>query len=239
MDSNDKLKDLNAVIAFLAEQFPACFTTGKEAKPLKIGIFKDLAERLDGDTRVSRTLLRQALRRYTSSWKYLRCVEQGGQRVDLDGNECGELEQEHIDHAKETLAESRAKFLEKKKEQNAKAAAENKGKDKPANAKARKDNGRSSQKPARFNNKDRRNNVKVLSSKKAAGKISSDANKAKESAPLNPVTDDQITKGSQVKVKVGKAPVPGTITDINKGEIHVQLKGGIVIKTSKENLFSV
>lgn len=235
MDSNDKLKDLNAVIAFLAEQFPKCFTTGKEAKPLKIGIFKDLAERLDGDTRVSRTLLRQALRRYTSSWKYLRCVEQGGQRVDLDGNECGELEQEHIDHAKETLTESRAKFLEKKKEQNAKAAAENKGKDKPSGAKPRKEGGRSTQKPAKFNNKDKRSNVKVMSSKKAASKSSNDT---RDSAPLSPVTDEQILKGSQVKVKVGKAPVPGTITDITKGEIHVQLKGGIVIKTSKENLFS-
>ncbi len=42
----EKLKNSKEVIAYIAECFPKCFTLEGEAKPLKIGIFQDLAERL-------------------------------------------------------------------------------------------------------------------------------------------------------------------------------------------------
>lgn len=106
----EKLKNSKEVIAYIAECFPKCFTLEGEAKPLKIGIFQDLAERLNEDEKVSKTQLRAALRQYTSSWRYLHGVKPGAVRVDLDGNPCGELEEEHVEHAKATLAESKAKF---------------------------------------------------------------------------------------------------------------------------------
>ena len=49
MESSQKFSNSKEVIAFLAETFPNCFTLEGEAKPLKIGIFQDLAERLEVD----------------------------------------------------------------------------------------------------------------------------------------------------------------------------------------------
>lgn len=49
---------------------------------------------------LSKTQLRSALRLYTSSWRYLYCVKPGATRVDLDGNPCGELEEQHVEHAR-------------------------------------------------------------------------------------------------------------------------------------------
>lgn len=120
---SDKIKDINEVIAYLAEQFPACFSVKGDAKPIKIGIFKDLAERTDQDGKVSRTVLRTALRKYTSSWRYLAAVTEGAMRVDIDGNEVEAVEKEHAEHALTTLTESKQKAAEKRKEQNAKKPA--------------------------------------------------------------------------------------------------------------------
>ena len=66
------------IIAYLVEKFPACFSLEGPAKPLKVGIFQDLAEQLAEDDVVSKTRLRQALRHYTSSWRYLKVSEKGG-----------------------------------------------------------------------------------------------------------------------------------------------------------------
>ncbi len=62
MENTEKLKNSKEVIAYVAECFPKCFTLEGEAKPLKIGIFQDLAERLNEDEKVSKTQLRAALR---------------------------------------------------------------------------------------------------------------------------------------------------------------------------------
>ncbi|WP_341504086.1 RNA chaperone ProQ [Gallaecimonas sp. GXIMD4217] len=109
MEQTDKLPNTKAVIAFLAERFPQCFTLEGEAKPLKIGIFQELAERLAEESCVSKTQLRVALRHYTNSWRYLRSVKLGVSRVDLDGNDAGVIEEEHAKHALEALHESMRK----------------------------------------------------------------------------------------------------------------------------------
>ena len=111
MENNEKLKNSKELIAYLCERFPTCFILDGEAKPLKIGIFQDLAERLAEDPKVSKTLLRSALRQYTSSWRYLHGVKAGATRVDLDGNEAGILTEEHVTHAKQALKESKDKVF--------------------------------------------------------------------------------------------------------------------------------
>lgn len=108
-ESSIKLPDTKAVIAFLVETFPACFTQEGEAKPLKIGIFQDLAARLDADERVSKTQLRVALRHYTNAWRYLRSVKAGVARVDLDGGESSVVSDGEAEHAKTNLHESMRK----------------------------------------------------------------------------------------------------------------------------------
>lgn len=94
MENQPKLNSSKEVIAFLAERFPHCFSAEGEARPLKIGIFQDLVERVGGEMNLSKTQLRSALRLYTSSWRYLYGVKPGATRVDLDGNPCGELEEQ-------------------------------------------------------------------------------------------------------------------------------------------------
>ncbi|MGL4192877.1 MAG: RNA chaperone ProQ [Shewanella sp.] len=131
MENTEKLKNSKEVIAYIAECFPNCFTLEGEAKPLKIGIFQDLADRLNEDTKVSKTQLRAALRQYTSSWRYLHGVKPGATRVDLDGNPCGELEEQHVEHAQTALAESKARVDARRKEQAKKVREEAKA-NKPA-----------------------------------------------------------------------------------------------------------
>ncbi len=116
MDEQQKLANSKEVLAFLASEFPKCFALQAEAKPLKIGIFHDLSERLKDDARLSKRLLRMSLRHYTSSWKYLASVKEGAYRIDLDGVDGDKIEKEHAEHAATQLKESKAKAAEKRQE---------------------------------------------------------------------------------------------------------------------------
>ncbi|WP_273383242.1 RNA chaperone ProQ [Actinobacillus porcinus] len=139
-----KLTNNKAVIEYLAEKFPLCFSVEGEAKPLKIGLFQDLAEALKDDEHVSKTQLRHALRQYTSNWRYLHGCRLGAVRVDLQGNPAGVLEQEHAEHAAQQLAEAKAKVAEKRAaEKKAAKVTQKKRARKPVHKKAEND------KPAR------------------------------------------------------------------------------------------
>ncbi|EGR2797857.1 RNA chaperone ProQ [Vibrio navarrensis] len=204
----EKLKNSKEVIAYIAECFPNCFTLEGEAKPLKIGIFQDLADRLSDDEKVSKTQLRAALRQYTSSWRYLHGVKAGATRVDLDGNACGVLEEEHVEHAKATLAESKAKVQARRKEQAQKAREESKA-DKPKAKKApqqRRANKPQAQKPAE---------------------------KPVETRALNA---DEYIVGKSVNVNMGKGNMAATIVEINKDDVRVQLANGLQMVVKAEHL---
>lgn len=207
MENTEKLKNSKEVIAYIAECFPKCFTLEGEAKPLKIGIFQDLAERLSDDPKVSKTQLRAALRQYTSSWRYLHGVKPGAVRVDLDGNPAGELDEEHVEHAKAALAESKAKVQARRKEQAQKAREEGKAKAKPA---AKKPQGRRPQ----------QNKVQ-----KAAKPV--------ETRALNA---DEVKVGNQVNVNMGKGNMAATIVEINKEDVRVQLTNGLQMVVKAEHL---
>ena len=213
MESSQKFSNSKEVIAFLAETFPNCFTLEGEAKPLKIGIFQDLAERLAEEERVSKTLLRSSLRHYTNSWRYLYSIKQGNFRVDLDGNQDAAIEAEHEEHAKQQLDESKAKAAEKRKQ----AAKANRKKDpRPATAK----NGEQQAKSpgGRYNN----------------------GTKSKSSRPIKTppakLSDADLTVGTAVTVKLGKAPMPAVITEVAKDGVHVQLDTGMVVKVNPQTL---
>ncbi|NTS76066.1 RNA chaperone ProQ [Catenovulum sp. SM1970] len=209
---DNKIKDLNLVINYLAEQFPECFTEKGDAKPLKIGIFKDLVERLNDDEKVSRTVLRSALRRYTSSWRYLESIKEGASRVDLDGNAVAELEKEHIEHAQEELAKSKQAAAERRKQQNAKK--------RPA---AKKPVGDKGDKKAKSN------------FKKPAKKSASSASvKVKKRRNI----DVGLYEGKLVKVQAddATAPVAATVKEINDDQVVLQTFGGVVMTTEKKNI---
>ena len=207
MENTEKLKNSKEVIAYIAECFPKCFTLEGEAKPLKIGIFQDLAERLTDDPKVSKTQIRAALRQYTSSWRYLHGVKPGAVRVDLDGKPAGELDEEHVEHAKTALAESKAKVQARRKEQAQKAREEGKAKAKPANKKTQ-------------NRRAPKNNV----------------NKASKPQETRALTVEEITIGNQVNVNMGKGNMAATIVEINKEDVRVQLPNGLQMVVKAEHL---
>jgi len=207
MDNPQKFSNSKEVIGFLVEQFPACFSNKGDAKPLKIGIFQDLAERLENEERVSKTLLRSSLRHYTNSWRYLHSIKKGAQRIDLDGKDVAAIEDEHVEHAKKQLDESKAKVAEKRKEQKVAGA-----------------------------------DVKNTYKKKEAPKfkptskvVKKEQTKVKQ-PPAERLEQQHIVAGTAVTVKIGKSPMPATITDVNKDGIQVQLDTGMVVKVQLENL---
>ena len=116
-------KDVKQILAELSEKFPLCFSQSGEAKPLKIGIFQDLAQRLSEEDGISKTQIRHALRLYTSSWRYLHGVKAGAIRVDLDGNPAGELTEEHVTHARQALKDSKDKVFASRRRPEADKAA--------------------------------------------------------------------------------------------------------------------
>ena len=152
---------------------------------------------------MSKTQLRAALRQYTSSWRYLHGVKPGATRVDLDGNSAGDLEEEHVEHAKTALAESKAKVQARRKEQAQKAREEGKAKAKPANKKPQ------SRRPQQ--NK---------------------AQKASKPVETRALNADEITIGNQVNVNMGKGNMAATIVEINKEDVRVQLSNGCLLYTS-------
>ncbi|GLR74418.1 RNA chaperone ProQ [Aliivibrio sifiae] len=209
MENSEKLANSKEVIAYIAERFPKCFILEGEAKPLKIGIFQDLSERLSDDPKVSKTQLRAGLRQYTSSWRYLHGVKPGASRVDLDGNPCGELEEEHIEHAKATLEESKAKVAARRKEQAKKVREE---------AKAKK-TARAATPPKRR-------------PQPAAAK------KVEQPVETRALNADEITVGNNVSVNMGKGNMPATIVEINKDDVRIRLSNGLQMVVKAENLRS-
>ena len=207
MDNPQKFSNSKEVIGFLVEQFPACFSNKGDAKPWKIGVFQDLAERLENEERVSKTLLRSSLRHYTNSWRYLHSIKKGAQRIDLDGKDVAAIEDEHVEHAKKQLDESKAKVAEKRKELKAAGA-----------------------------------DVKPSYKKKEAPKFKPTSKVViKEQAkvkqpPAERLLQEHIIAGTAVTVKIGKSPMPATITDVSKDGIQVQLDTGMVVKVQLENL---
>jgi ProP effector len=212
MDNPQKFSNSKEVIGFLVEQFPACFSNKGDAKPLKIGVFQDLAERLESEERVSKTLLRSSLRHYTNSWRYLHSIKKGAQRIDLDGKDVAPIEDEHVEHAKKQLDESKAKVAEKRKE--LKAA----GADTPPNYKKKE--------APKFK----------PTSKVASSKVSNKEQPKVKQPPAERLEQEHIVAGTAVTVKIGKSPMPATITDVNKDGIQVQLDTGMVVKVQLENL---
>lgn len=219
METQIKRISTKDIISYLVEKFPACFSLKGPVKPLKVGIFQDLAEKLDDDETISKTRLRQALRHYTSSWRYLKAIKVGAFRVDIDGNDVAEIDEEQANYASKTLKESQEKFgnnsLANKKPQDKgvkKLAVVNKTKGSEAD---KRDAGK-------FKS--------VKSTKRPTVK--------KELPPLKQVDSATINIGSKVKVQLGNAPMNATITEIAGKDVSVQLDSGMTIKTQMQNIYS-
>ncbi len=222
MENTEKFTTSKQVLAYIAECFPNCFTLEGEARPLKIGIFFFFSERLSDDPKVSKTQLRSALRQYTSSWRYLYGVKPGASRVDLDGNACGDIEQEHIDHAQKALAESKAKVAERRKEQNAKKQQD------------KSQNGDTENRKTFKSSKPKTDKTKQRSQKPKNTKL----NNSKSAEPVRALSPDEIVEGKDVKLNMGKGNMPATIVEVNKDGVRVRLSNGLTMQVKAEHLCS-
>ncbi|MBS0449503.1 MAG: ProQ/FinO family protein [Proteobacteria bacterium] len=81
-----------ACAARLGERFPAVFGSGV-ARPLKLRIQADIQQRAPGD--FTRKALSNFLHRHTTSTAYLKALIAAEQRVDLDGQPAGPINDEH------------------------------------------------------------------------------------------------------------------------------------------------
>ena len=177
--------------------------------------FQELAEKLAEDENISKTRLRQALRHYTSSWRYLKSIKKDSYRIDLAGENVEQIDQDQADHASKTLKESQEKFANKKAQDN------------PEKTSYKKKQG---------------DNVKGKTDHKRNKKFKSVKTPTKSApktkTPLKPVESATIKVNQKVKVQLANAPMNATITEIAGNDISVQLDSGMVVKTRIDNIFS-
>jgi ProP effector len=219
-----KASNVKEVLAYLATQFPACFSLTGEAKPLKIGIFQDLAQRLQEDDTVSKTQLRQALRVYTSSWRYLEATKEGIARVDLDGVAGELIDASQAEHANKMLDESKAKAAEKRKAKIAEAKAKNVGK--PA-----------ADKPAYKKIPNKKTSSSSNNTKAGQKPVNAVVVPVKSEPVLQKASVEQVVVGGKVLLKLGQSPMLATVLEVSKDDVTVQLGSGMVIKTRQDSLY--
>jgi len=220
-----KPANVKEVLAFLVSQYPLCFAQDEHIKPLKVGIFQDLAQRLGDDSQISKTQLRQALRVYTSSWRYLDATKEGVSRVDIDGQPAEVIDAQQAEHAAKLLAESKQKAAEKRKARMQEQRAKQ-----PVKA------------PVAPSDKKRPNKTLVKGSKpvKAAPKAVVPAAKeiiATVAPALLTLEPAMLAVGNKVLVKLGQTPMPATIQEVSLPDVTVQLGSGMVIKTRQDSLY--
>ncbi|WP_130835215.1 RNA chaperone ProQ [[Erwinia] mediterraneensis] len=222
MENQPKLNSSKEVITFLAERFPHCFSAEGEARPLKIGIFQDLVERVQGEMNLSKTQLRSALRLYTSSWRYLYGIKAGATRVDLDGNACGVLDEQHVEHARKQLEEAKARVQAQREQQKAKKreAGEEGGERRPRKPAARK-----------------AADGETAAARKPRAQAPRAATQEHKPAPRKPITDTStLQPGQNIKVKAGKSAMDATVLEVSKDGVRVQLASGMAMIVRAEHL---
>ncbi len=227
MENQPKLNSSKEVISFLAERFPHCFSAEGEARPLKIGIFQDLVERVQGEMNLSKTQLRSALRLYTSSWRYLYGIKAGATRVDLDGNPCGVLDEQHVEHARKQLEDAKARVQAQRDQQRAarrEAGEGEEGASAPRRAPRKPAEGEAARKPR----------------PQSAERPTASQNRKPAPRPeqqAKPITDTStLQPGQSIKVKAGKSAMDATVLEVSKDGVRVQLASGMAMIVRAEHL---
>ncbi|TWD41857.1 RNA chaperone ProQ [Pantoea sp. SJZ147] len=231
MENQPKLNSSKEVISFLAERFPHCFSAEGEARPLKIGIFQDLVERVQGEMNLSKTQLRSALRLYTSSWRYLYGIKAGATRVDLDGNPCGVLDEQHVEHARKQLEDAKARVQAQRDQQ--RAARREAGEGEEGASAPRRPRKPASRKPAE--GEAARKPRPQSAERPTASQNHKPAPRPEQQA--KPITDTStLQPGQSIKVKAGKSAMDATVLEVSKDGVRVQLASGMAMIVRAEHL---
>jgi len=91
------------LLALLKEKYPKTFfSEADKVRPLKIDIHVDLCAAL-GDE-YSKTAVKRALKNYAKTPEYFAVLKKGESRIDLNGEPCGVVSEEHIEIAENAKA---------------------------------------------------------------------------------------------------------------------------------------
>jgi len=179
---------------------------------------------VQGEENLSKTQLRSALRLYTSSWRYLYGIKVGAIRVDLDGNPCGELDEQHVEHARKQLEEAKARVQAQRAEQQAK-----KREAAIANGETVADKPRRDRKP--------RPAPRRPEATERKPRVEKPAPQAPREEKRTPVTDiSALQVGQAIKVKAGNNAMDATVLEITKDGVRVQLTSGMAMIVRAEHL---
>lgn len=229
-----KPANVKEVLAYLYQHYPHCFTSSGDIKPLKVGIFQDLVTRLAEGAPISKTQLRQALRVYTSSWRYLEATKEGVCRVDLDGQPGELIDAQQAEHAVKILVESKQKAAEKRKtKQQAQKVATQGNQTATKHAVVPREAKSGQKRPNKTSNQP--SNREKTSLKMSHTSLKPDI--AVATPGLIAVPASQLHVGMAVMVKLGSSPMPAAVTEVNLPDVTVQLSSGMVIKTRQDSLF--
>ncbi|MFK4132244.1 ProQ/FINO family protein [Pseudomonas luteola] len=111
---NRKKAKVQDSIRILKETYPALFNP-KELLPLAVGIHSQIfADKANGKISIPSNGLRQGLKYWTSSARYLEQVAKGGPRYNLSGSPEGVIEERQIEEAKRRLEQIKSKSKSKK-----------------------------------------------------------------------------------------------------------------------------
>lgn len=108
----DQIAQAKKILAIFQEKFPnAFFSDPEKMRPLKIGIRYDLYAIFAQE--YPKKAINRVLRLYTKGDDYFKVLTLGSQRVDLDGNPCGEVTGEHMEIADDAKAKVKRRQLKK------------------------------------------------------------------------------------------------------------------------------
>lgn len=88
-------------LAWLKVTFPLAFFDGRQCKPLKVGIIKDIIDYIEThpELSVSKTKVRLAVVQYTRQRYYITHLREGADRIDLTGTPAGQVNEEEAKSA--------------------------------------------------------------------------------------------------------------------------------------------
>lgn len=107
----DRVRNVLETLELLKERFPKAFKD--DPAPLKVGIVDDLIAVLSEE--LSKTQLRKAVKYYANSSQYHQGILVGGYRINLNGEQCEPVTEEHKEYSQKRLGEMIANLKKPKR----------------------------------------------------------------------------------------------------------------------------
>ena len=103
MPNNSFSSSCVKLLETLKQELPLCFKYGSSKQPLKIAIHKDVVAYYQKDNRHTPKMICRAIGMYTNSKAYLKSLEEGAERIDLEGKVVDKVTLKQAEYAKKLL----------------------------------------------------------------------------------------------------------------------------------------